>query len=142
MKNAIAAFIVGFIFALGLGVSGMTQPQKVVGFLNLFGAWDPSLIFVMAGAIGVHFFTYKVIRRRSSPLLASTWQVPTKKEITPALILGSILFGVGWGLGGFCPGPALTSMASLESRPLLFIFSMLVGMYIFKIVDKKFKFVR
>lgn len=139
MKNVVTAFAVGFLFALGLGISGMTQPQKVVGFLNLFGEWDPSLMFVMGGAIGVHFFTYKFIRRRKSPLFSTEWHVPTKNEITPALILGSILFGVGWGLGGFCPGPALASLGSFELRPLIFVLSMLVGMVLFKAVDKKFK---
>lgn len=139
MKNAVAALVVGFIFALGLGLSGMTQPQKIVGFLDLFGNWDPSLIFVMVGAIVVHFITYKLIRRRSSPLLSSQWHVPTKTEITPALVLGSFIFGVGWALGGFCPGPAVTSLASFESRPLVFVISMLLGMFLFKLVDKKLK---
>ena len=142
MKNSIASFVVGFIFAIGLGISGMTQPQKVVGFLNLFGGWDPSLIFVMGGAVAVHFITYKLIRNRSSPLLATNWQVPTKNEITPALILGAVLFGVGWGLGGFCPGPAMTSLMSFESRPVIFVVSMLVGMLLFKAVDKKLKIVK
>lgn len=139
MKNAIAAFVVGFIFAVGLVISGMTQPQKVVGFLNLFGEWDPSLIFVMGGAVVLHFITYRFIRRRKSPLLAPDWQVPTKTEITPALVIGAVLFGVGWGLGGFCPGPAVTSLASFEVRPLIFVGSMLVGMMLFKMVDKKLK---
>lgn len=142
MKNSIASFVVGFIFAIGLGISGMTQPQKVVGFLNLFGGWDPSLIFVMGGAVAVHFITYKLIRKRSSPLLATNWQVPTKAEITPTLILGAVLFGVGWGLGGFCPGPAMTSLMSFESRPVIFVVSMLVGMLLFKAVDKKLKIVK
>lgn len=139
MKNNIAAFTVGFIFAIGLGISGMTQPQKVVGFLNLFGEWDPSLIFVMAGAIAVHFVTYRLIRKRATPLLAPKWHVPTKTEITPALVIGSVLFGVGWGLGGFCPGPAVTSLASFEIRPFIFVISMLVGMILFKQIDKKLK---
>lgn len=99
MKNALASFIVGLIFALGLGVSGMTQPQKVVGFLDLFGQWDPSLIFVMIGAIAVHFLTYRLIRKRNTPLLDTQWHVPTKRELTPSLMIGSVLFGVGWGLG-------------------------------------------
>ncbi len=142
MKNSIASFVVGFIFAIGLGISGMTQPQKVVGFLNLFGGWDPSLIFVMGGAVAVHFITYRLIRRRPSPLLATNWQVPTKTEITPALVVGAVLFGVGWGLGGFCPGPAMTSLMSFESRPVVFVVSMLVGMLIFKAVDKKLKIVK
>jgi uncharacterized membrane protein YedE/YeeE len=140
MKTGIAAFIVGFIFAIGLGISGMTQPVKVVGFLDLFGAWDPSLIFVMVGAIAVHSITYRLIRRRSSPLLVSEWHVPTKKELTPSLIIGSVLFGVGWGLGGFCPGPAVTSLASLEARPLIFVISMLAGMFLFRVLDQKLKF--
>lgn len=140
MKNGLAALLVGFIFALGLGISGMTQPQKVVGFLDVFGAWDPSLIFVMAGAIAVHFVTYKLIRKKSSPLLSAQWHVPTKKEITPALIMGSLLFGAGWGLAGFCPGPAMTSLASFELKPFVFVLSMLVGMFIFRLVDKKIQF--
>lgn len=139
MNAAIAALAVGFIFAVGLGISGMTRPSKVVGFLDLFGNWDPSLIFVMAGAIAVHFVTYKVIRKRSSPLLVPNWQVPTKTELTPALVIGAVLFGAGWGLGGFCPGPAMTSLASLQTKPAIFVISMLVGMYLFKFLDKKMK---
>jgi uncharacterized membrane protein YedE/YeeE len=140
MKNGLAALVVGFVFAIGLGISGMTQPQKVVGFLDLFGNWDPSLIFVMVGGIIVHFATYRLIRKRKSPLLSTDWHVPTKKEITPALVAGSLLFGIGWGLGGFCPGPAITSLASFESRPFIFVISMLVGMFLFRLVDKKLNF--
>ncbi len=140
MKTNFVAFIVGFIFALGLGFSGMTQPQKVVGFLDILGSWDPSLIFVMVGAIVVHFVTYRIIRKvRKTPILTKEWHVPTKNEITPALVIGSILFGVGWGLGGFCPGPAITSLASFEVKPFIFIISMLTGMFIFRMVDKKLK---
>nr|BFD67688.1 YeeE/YedE thiosulfate transporter family protein [Bdellovibrio sp. HAGR004] len=139
MKNAFAALVVGFVFAIGLGVSGMTQPQKVVGFLDLFGNWDPSLVFVMMGAIAVHFVTYLLIRRRSTPLLDTKWHVPTKTELTPALMVGAVLFGAGWGLAGFCPGPAVTSLASFEPRVFYFVISMLVGMYLFRLVDKKLK---
>lgn len=139
MKNSLAALLVGFVFALGLGISGMTQPQKVIGFLDLFGKWDPSLMFVMVGAIAVHFVTYKIIRKKSSPLLSQGWHVPTKKDITPALVIGSFVFGIGWGLGGFCPGPAITSLASFTSAPVIFVISMFVGMWIFRIVDKKLK---
>ncbi len=139
MKNALSALAVGFIFALGLGLSGMTQPQKVIGFLDLFGHWDPSLIFVMVGAILVHFVLYKLIRKRKSPLLSTHWHVPTKKEITPALIIGAFIFGVGWALGGFCPGPAITSLASFDKTSFIFVISMLAGMFLFKQVDKKLK---
>lgn len=139
MKNGIAALVVGFIFALGLGISGMTQPQKVIGFLDLFGNWDPSLIFVMAGAIAVHLVSYRIIRKRKSPLLSMKWHVPTKTEITPALVLGAVIFGIGWGLAGFCPGPAVTALASLSVKPLVFVISMIFGMLIFRELDKKLK---
>lgn len=135
-KNAVAALMVGFVFAIGLGLSGMTQPGKVVGFLDLFGAWDPSLLFVMAGAVMVHFVTYRLIRKRSSPLFSAEWHVPTKKDVTPALVAGSFLFGVGWALAGYCPGPAVTSLASFGGRPAIFVASMLVGMVAFKQFDK------
>lgn len=137
MKNGLATLVVGFVFAIGLGISGMTQPQKVVGFLDLFGNWDPSLIFVMLGGIVVHFVTYRLIRKLKSPLFSTDWNVPTKKEITPALVTGALLFGIGWGLGGFCPGPAVTSLASFEAKPFIFVLSMLVGMFLFRLVDKK-----
>lgn len=139
MKNSLVALVVGFVFAIGLGVSGMTQPQKVVGFLDLFGNWDPSLMFVMVGAILVHLIAYRFSKKLKSPLLDLKWHVPTKKEITKPLLLGSFLFGVGWGLGGYCPGPAMTSVASFELRPFIFVISMIVGMYLFKFVDKKLK---
>jgi len=139
MKKNIVSFTVGLIFAIGLGLSGMTQPQKVFGFLDLFGKFDPSLMFVMIGAIAVHFITYKIIRRKDSPLLHSEWLVPTKKDITPALVMGSFIFGMGWALGGFCPGPALTSLASFELRPFIFVISMIGGMFLFKWIDSFFK---
>lgn len=140
MKSALTSFLVGFLFAIGLGISGMTQPAKIIGFLDVFGAWDPTLIFVMLGAIAVHFVTYKIIRKNKTPLLSNNWHVPTRREITPSLIFGSLLFGVGWALGGYCPGPAVTSLASLQTRPFIFVISMLLGMYIFRLFDKKLNF--
>ena len=142
MKNNLGAWIVGFVFALGLGISGMTNPQKIFGFLDVFGTWDPSLMFVMAGAVTVHFFTYRLIRRRESPLFSPQWHVPQKTQITPSLIAGSVIFGAGWGLAGYCPGPALTSLASFELRPALFVGGMMAGMSLFFLLDKKFKFNR
>lgn len=118
----------------------MTKPAKVVAFLDLFGEWDPSLMLVMAGAVGVHFLTYRLIRKRKTPWFSGEWHVPTKKEITPSLIVGSLLFGIGWGLGGFCPGPALVSLASFEVRPLIFVVAMIVGMYLFRVADSRFHF--
>ncbi len=140
IKNSLVSFGVGGLFALGLGISGMTQPQKVMGFLDLFGNWDPSLIFVMIGAIVVHFVFFKIIKRRSSPLLSREWHLPTKKEITPSLISGAFLFGVGWALAGYCPGPAITSLASFKSSPIVFSVSMIAGMLLFRWVDKIINF--
>lgn len=139
MKNSIAAFVVGIIFALGLGISGMTQPQKVVGFLDVFGNWDPSLMFVMIGAISVHFVAYRIIRKRNSPMLSPTWDVPDRKDITPALVIGAFIFGIGWGLGGYCPGPAIASLASFDLRPVIFVVAMIVGMILFVLLNRKLK---
>jgi uncharacterized membrane protein YedE/YeeE len=138
MKNSATAFSVGVLFAMGLGISGMTQPQKVIGFLDIFGSWDPSLLFVMGGAVGVHWFTYRWILKRSVPLLAAQWHIPNKKDLTPSLVFGSLLFGVGWGMAGYCPGPALTSLASLQLKPVYFVLSMIAGMYLFRLFDKFF----
>lgn len=133
MKNNISALIVGIIFALGLGISGMTHPEKVIGFLDLFGNWDASLAFVMVGAIAVHAVTYRWIRRKKSPLFSKEFYVPTSKELTPSLVIGAFIFGVGWALAGYCPGPALTSLASLNSRVIIFVVSMIFGMILFRI---------
>lgn len=129
-QNAVS-FAVGFIFSIGLAISGMTQPQKIIGFLNPWD-WDPSLLFVMIGAIGVHIIAYPLVRKRASPLLDTKWHVPTRKDVTPRLIIGSILFGTGWGLGGFCPGPGLASLPTGDLRVLLFVSAMIVGMILFK----------
>lgn len=130
-KQSVVSFVVGLLFATGLAISGMTQPQKVIGFLNPWD-WDPSLLFVMLGAVGVHLISYPLIRRRSTPLLDTKWHVPTRKDITTRLIVGSALFGIGWGLAGFCPGPALTSLASGDTRSALFFGAMIFGMLLFK----------
>lgn len=137
MRNNVTALIVGIIFALGLGISGMTRPEKVFGFLDVFGSWDASLIFVMAGAVMVHLVAFRFIFKRKTPLFSNQWHLPTKKDITFPLIFGSFLFGVGWALGGFCPGPALTSLASFQSRPFVFFTSMLIGMFFFRLIDRR-----
>lgn len=137
-----AALLSGFIFGIGLVVAGMTQPHKVVNFLDLFGNWDPSLMFVMGGAVMLHTVTYYLVRKQGNPLLVKQWQVPTKTQITKPLMVGAVLFGMGWGLAGFCPGPALVSVVSLEVNSLLFVSAMIIGMGIFKLLDRKLKFNR
>jgi hypothetical protein len=135
MNSLLAAFVSGLLFAVGLGISGMTQPAKVTAFLDFTGNWDPSLACVMIGAITVHAVLYRVIRRRSSPLFASAFSVPTRQDIDLRLVGGAALFGVGWGLGGFCPGPAVTSLASGHASVVLFAAAMIAGMYLYKLLE-------
>lgn len=129
-QNAVS-FVVGLLFAVGLAVAGMTQPQKIIGFLNPAN-WDYSLLFVMLGALGVHLISYTFIKKRKSPLLEAKWHIPTRQDITPRLILGSAMFGIGWGLAGFCPGPALTSLATGDAKAVIFVAAMITGMLLFK----------
>ena len=126
MKNA-SAFIAGLVFAIGLGIGGMTNPAKVLGFLDVAGAWDPSLAFVMLGAIGVGAVAFRRILARPRPVLESAWSLPATRGIDRNLLLGAALFGVGWGLAGFCPGPALVSLAFLKPEVYLFVAAMAGG---------------
>jgi uncharacterized membrane protein YedE/YeeE len=137
MSSALAAFTAGLIFATGLVRSGMTHPGKVTAFLDLAGNWDPSLAFVMMGAIAVHAVFYRLIRQRSTPLFATTFSVPTHSDLDARLLGGAALFGIGWGLGGFCPGPAVTSLASGQLSVILVVASMLAGMLLYKLVDTR-----
>lgn len=136
MKNLIA-FVVGLIFAIGLGVGGMTQTHIVRGFLDVTGDWNYTLVGVMVGAISVHSILYFLIRKRSSPLLESHFHVPTRKDIDKKLIIGAALFGLGWGWAGICPGPGIASLASGNSNIIIFVVAMLSGMIFFKMVETK-----
>lgn len=126
------ALVSGLVFSIGLGVAGMTRPEKIINFLNVFGAWDPSLLVVMTSAVSIHFISYRLIKNRRSPILDSDWHLPKESTVTWELVLGSVLFGIGWGLGGFCPGPAVTAIASGALNPVLFVLSMIVGMFLFR----------
>lgn len=136
MTGAVA-FFTGLLFALGLGISGMTQPHIVKGFLDVTGDWNWSLMGVMIGAIAVHATLYHIIRKRPSPILTPEFQVPTKNVIDWRLLLGAAIFGIGWGWGGICPGPALTDLASGKASILYFVIFMLVGMKLFQWLDIK-----
>jgi len=129
--SRLAAFVAGGLFGIGLAVSSMTRPEKIVGFLDVFGPWDPTLAFVMAGALLAHGATAPVVRRVRTPLYAPTFEQPVRDRPDAALIGGSALFGVGWGLAGFCPGPALVALASFDARPIVFVTAMVAGMAIF-----------
>lgn len=127
--------LAGVLFAVGLGLAGMTQPTKVVGFLDVAGDWDPSLGFVMVGGILTHMALYRFIVRRPSPLMAGAFQIPSRRDITGRLIVGSAMFGVGWAMAGFCPGPGLVSAGAGASSALLFLGSMVGGMLLFKVAN-------
>ena len=139
MKNIIP-FTVGLIFALGLGISGMTKVHVVKGFLDIFGDWDPALVGVMVGAILMHsFLFYFIIKKRKSPLLDSKFYLPTRKDLDVRLISGSALFGLGWGWAGICPGPGIVAMTNGNYNMIIFVVSMIVGMIAFKTIEHKFK---
>ena len=135
--HRLSEFIVGLMFGLGLLLSGMTDPSKVLGFLDLFGQWDPSLAFVMGGAILVGFFAFAFAKKRTTSFLGGALRLPTSTAIDKRLVIGSLLFGAGWGLAGFCPGPALVSMASGQAQALIFVAAMVVGMIGFEISERK-----
>jgi len=135
MKANLVSFLSGIVFAIGLGISGMTRPAKVIGFLDFAGAWDLSLAFVMFGAIGVFFVAYRRTRKMRAPLLAAQFSLPTRTDIDAQLILGAAIFGAGWGLGGFCPGPAITSLASGATPVVVFVAAMAAGIYLHAMVQ-------
>lgn len=118
----------GFLFGLGLAISGMTNPAKVVGFLDIAGAWDPSLILVMVAGLGVTVPSFHFILKQKQPLFTKQFFLPTRKDLDGKLIAGAALFGIGWGIGGYCPGPALAALVSLNANVILFCGAMLVGM--------------
>jgi hypothetical protein len=128
MKAILSALVCGVVFGAGLTISGMTETQKVQGFLDIFGAWDPSLAVVMAAALAVTFLGFVPTRRRATPLFNAQALWPVKKQIDTPIVAGSVLFGLGWGLIGFCPGPAIADIATGAPSVLLFVAAMAIGM--------------
>lgn len=129
-------FASGLIFGIGLIISGMTDPAKVLAFLDLAGSWDPSLAFVMGGAIVVGLVPFTIAKRRTTTLLGTPMQLPGRRDIDRRLVLGSLAFGAGWGLAGFCPGPALVSVAMLTSEAAVFTAAMLTGMALYEVLER------
>jgi hypothetical protein len=136
MMSSLAAFLAGLLFAIGLGVSGMTQPAKVLAFLDVAGRWDPRLALVMLGAIGVHAPLARMILRRQSPVLAPAFSLPGRRDADRRLVIGAAVFGIGWGLAGLCPGPAVTTLASGKPVALAFVTAMLAGMALTQRLDR------
>jgi hypothetical protein len=128
MPVILASFVCGLIFGAGLLISSMNQPEKVLGFLDIFGNWDATLAFVMAGAVAVAATGFALARRRAAPLLAAKFSWPERRDIDTPLVAGAILFGIGWGLVGICPGPALVNLAGLSLPIVVFVAAMVIGM--------------
>lgn len=134
--NLASAFAAGLVFGVGLILSGMTDPGKVIGFLDLAGSWDPSLAFVMGGAILVGAFAFAFAQRRAHSFLGGAMHLPRNRDIDKRLLGGSLLFGIGWGLAGFCPGPALVSFASGVDPAAVFVAAMLGGMVVYHVAER------
>ncbi len=134
--SRLSEFIVGLLFGWGLLISGMTDPAKVIGFLDLAGSWDPSLALVMGGAIAVGFFAFGAAKKRTSNFLGGALHMPTSRDLDKRLLLGALLFGAGWGLAGFCPGPGIVSMAAGQPKAVVFVVAMLAGMLVFEWLDR------
>lgn len=132
----LTSLLSGLIFSVGLMVSGMSNPVKVLGFLDIAASWDPSLAFVMVGAIVVASLAFFVARRRTRSLLGLPMQLPASATITPRLVLGSAAFGIGWGLAGFCPGPALVALGAGYPKAIGFVAAMVAGMLVFELVER------
>ncbi|WP_299593310.1 DUF6691 family protein [uncultured Microbulbifer sp.] len=136
-KATISAFIAGLIFSVGLLLSGMANPEKVLGFLDLFGAWDPSLALVMGGAIAVGLPAFTIARKRERAVLGGPVHLPGNRKLDRRLLLGSLVFGIGWGLAGFCPGPGIVATGALEPGGLVFVLAMLAGMFVFRLLNSR-----
>jgi uncharacterized membrane protein YedE/YeeE len=135
--NRLTEFLVGLLFGTGLILSGMTDPGKVLGFLDLFGPWDPSLALVMDGAILVAVFAFTIAKKRTTTFLGGAMQLPTARDIDHRLVVGGLVFGAGWGLAGFCPGPAIVSLGAGQPKAALFVLAMLAGMLVYELVDRR-----
>lgn len=135
--NLLVNFIIGMLFSIGLVLSSMINPKKVIGFLDIFGNWDPSLIFVMLGGICVNLIFFKIILKRSSPVLGAKFSLPEIKQVDKKLVIGSAIFGIGWGISGVCPGPAVANLFLFETGMIIFITSLIVGILIHHFLKQK-----
>lgn len=133
--TVLIALVAGMVFGAGLLISGMMDPEKVIGFLDIFGDWDPSLMFVMGSALIVTIPVFRLILRRQKPVFSERFSLPMKMYLDKRLLGGAAIFGVGWGLYGYCPGPGISSLASLNMASFLFVPSMVVGMWLVSLVD-------
>ncbi|MDI9245454.1 YeeE/YedE family protein [Marinobacter sp. CHS3-4] len=136
MAYSIASLIAGLVFGFGLILSGMANPEKVLGFLDLAGQWDPSLALVMAGAIVIGVFAFQWAGKRPMTFFGREFSIPNKTSIDKRLVVGSLMFGAGWGIAGFCPGPAMVALGAGEQKAFVFVLAMVAGMMIFEVAEK------
>lgn len=136
MGTSVISFFAGALFAIGLAVSGMTQPHIVIGFLDL-SDWNPTPLFVMIGAISIHSVSYFLLKHRKTPFLDRHWHIPREARIDSKLLIGAVIFGLGWGLGGYCPGPAFTSLSTGSTEVLGFVLMMLAGMKVANLLIRR-----
>ncbi|GAA0839348.1 hypothetical protein DET50_12822 [Marinobacter pelagius] len=136
MKYSLASLFAGLIFGFGLILSGMANPEKVLGFLDIAGLWDPSLAFVMGGAIIVGVVAFAVARRRTLSFLGFNMKIPSHTHIDKRLVIGSLMFGIGWGIAGICPGPGIVALGAGETKAAVFVVSMVAGMAIFELIER------
>lgn len=135
--KTLMGYVAGLIFGLGLAVSGMTDPARVIGFLDLAGAWDPTLMFVLGGAVVTNFIGYRLVLRRPNPLFGERFQLPTRTDLDARLIGGAALFGIGWGLSGYCPGPAFASIGGLSGPLLAMLVTMVIGWFLARAIPAR-----
>ena len=139
MSKLLSAIIIGGVFGLGIAISGMANPAKIFNFFDVFGTWDPSLAFVMGGGLAVAFIGYRVLfGTRSRPLLAPSFSLPTRRDIDAELVGGAAVFGVGWGIAGFCPGGAIPALGLMRSETVIFLAAMIVGIIVARLIKANF----
>lgn len=128
--QAFASFICGIVFAIGLALAGMTQPAKIVGFLDVFGNWDPSLVFVLASAVGVYYIAFQLITKRPGPMIAPKFMIPTRSDVDARSVIGALTFGIGWAISGLCPGPILTTLGAGSQSVFILLVALVIGLFI------------
>jgi uncharacterized membrane protein YedE/YeeE len=137
MKQNLIALLCGIIFGIGLSLAQMINPNKVINFLDITGNWDPSLIFVMVGALAVAFISFRWILKRSTPLLAESFHLSKKLSVDKSLVLGAAIFGIGWGMSGYCPGPAVTGLGLLSLEPVILVVTIYLGFFVYNLFERK-----
>ncbi len=135
--RTLMGYLAGLLFGLGLGIAGMTDPARVLGFLDIAGAWDPTLVFVLGGAVATNFVGYRLVLRRTAPLYAGAFQLPSRRDLDGRLIGGAALFGVGWGLSGYCPGPAFASLVGLSLPLAAMLAAMVAGWFLARVIPAR-----